>query len=210
MLDMSALDRVIADVEAERATGDLLRERVKHVDRAQRIIAMRLSQAQAIPAAGLPAHLTDVSAHFGDLRSAIADVTAAVPDGQYYKWNDLWTWAVRQAVFSTCLVYFLGGGDLLPKEDVGEVLGMNMLASDRMMLSTDEYLHGVISMVNELPRHAVNAVTAGDFAAPVRIAAFVKQVHGAFQVLNLKNDLLRKRFDGLKVRTMAAPSLTAV
>ena len=67
------------------------------------------------------------------------------------------------------------------------------------MLTTDEYLHGLISTVNEMPRLAINAVTAGDYAAPVRIAVFVNQLHAAFQVLNLKKDALRKRFDSLKV-----------
>jgi len=37
-----------------------------------------------------------------------------------------------------------------------------------MMLATDEYLHGIISMVNELPRLAVNAVTVGTPLLAVR------------------------------------------
>lgn len=107
---------------------------------------------------------------------------------------------MRNAAFGACFTYYLGTGLLLSKEQTADVLGMHALPSDRMMLATDEYLHGLISMANELPRLAMNAVTAGDFGAPVRIAAFVKQLHAAFQVLNLKNDILRKRFDGLKVR----------
>lgn len=106
---------------------------------------------------------------------------------------------MRNAAYDVCFAYFLGTGALLSKEDTASVLGMDALASHRMSLATDEYLHGLISMVNELPRLALNAVTAGDFGAPVGIAAFVKQLHAAFQVLNLKNDILRKRFDGLKV-----------
>lgn len=77
---------------------------------------------------------------------------------------------------------------------------VDMLPADCMLLTTEDYLHGLISMVNELPRLAIHAVTHGDFDAPVRIADMVKQVHAAFQVLNLKNDALRKRFDSLKVR----------
>lgn len=73
-------------------------------------------------------------------------------------------------------------------------------ATSPLQLTTEEYLHGLISTINEMPRLAMNAVTQGDFERPVRIADMVKQVHGAFQVLNLKNDALRKRFDSLKVR----------
>lgn len=32
----------------------------------------------------------------------------------------------------------------------------------------------------------------------VRISAFVKDLHAGFQLLNLKNDILRKRVDGVK------------
>lgn len=33
---------------------------------------------------------------------------------------------------------------------------------------------------------------------PLRISQFVKDLHAGFQVLNLKNDILRKRSDSIK------------
>ncbi|WFC98276.1 Translin-1 [Malassezia yamatoensis] len=114
------------------------------------------------------------------------------------EWNETWSWSMRNASFGACFAFYLGTGDLLSKEQTQEILGMKNLPVDQMTLTTEEYLHGLISMMNELPRLAMNSVTAGDFASPVQIAAFVKQLHAAFQVLNLKNDALRKRFDGLK------------
>lgn len=45
----------------------------------------------------------------------------------------------------------------------------------------------------------MNAVTSGDFSRPVRIGKFLKELYSGFQLLNLKNDTLRKRFDGIKV-----------
>jgi hypothetical protein len=45
---------------------------------------------------------------------------------------------------------------------------------------------------------AINAVTAGDVALPFRISAFVKDLNAGCQLLNLKNDSLRRRFDGIK------------
>ena len=38
---------------------------------------------------------------------------------------------------------------------------------------------------------ATNSVTLGDFARPIRIAAFVDDVYNGFRLLNLKNDMLR-------------------
>ncbi len=44
----------------------------------------------------------------------------------------------------------------------------------------------------------MNAVTSGDYTRPFRIKQFVGQLDSGFRLLNLKNDSLRKRFDGLK------------
>lgn len=41
-------------------------------------------------------------------------------------------------------------------------------------------------------------MTAGDYGRPMRIAKFVGDLDSGFRLLNLKNDSLRKRFDGLK------------
>lgn len=54
------------------------------------------------------------------------------------------------------------------------------------------------STIEELSRLAPNAVTLGDFARPVQISKFVKDIHAGFQLLNLKNDTLRRRSDGIK------------
>lgn len=47
-------------------------------------------------------------------------------------------------------------------------------------------------------RFAVNSVTNGNYDRPIEISAFVNEVNAGFRLLNLKNDVLRKRFDALK------------
>lgn len=47
-------------------------------------------------------------------------------------------------------------------------------------------------------RLAVNSVTAGDYSRPLRISNFINELDSGFRLLNLKNDPLRKRYDGLK------------
>ena len=49
-----------------------------------------------------------------------------------------------------------------------------------------------------LLRYALNCVTAGDYQSPLAIAKFIGDLDAGFRLLNLKNDNLRKRFDGLK------------
>lgn len=47
-------------------------------------------------------------------------------------------------------------------------------------------------------RLAVNSVTLGDYERPLQIGNFIKDLFSGFQLLNLKNDILRKRSDGIK------------
>jgi hypothetical protein len=47
-------------------------------------------------------------------------------------------------------------------------------------------------------RLATNSVTLGDLSRPLRIQAFLADLQAGFRLLNLKNDGLRKKFDGMK------------
>jgi hypothetical protein len=60
------------------------------------------------------------------------------------------------------------------------------------------YAHGALMCLRCQARLAVNSVIAEDYARPLAIARFVGELHAGFQLLNLKNDALRKRFDGIK------------
>lgn len=41
-------------------------------------------------------------------------------------------------------------------------------------------------------------MTLGDYERPLQIGNFIKDLFAGFQLLNLKNDILRKRSDGIK------------
>lgn len=70
-----------------------------------------------------------------------------------------------------------------------------------MTLPVEDYLHSVISLVNELvcnnfierslhltgvgqSRLAINAVTLGNFAEPIRISIFVKDLFAGFSMVS--------------------------
>jgi len=77
---------------------------------------------------------------------------------------------------------------------------VNLKKDDSFHITIEMYLLAIISLVDELARLARNAVTHGDFARPPRIARFIRDLHAGFQILNLKNDILRKRSDNLKYK----------
>jgi predicted translin family RNA/ssDNA-binding protein len=107
-------------------------------------------------------------------------------------------------------------GRLLTIEEVGEVLhGMciwtyhlralltfpvpvNLKDRDAFHISIEEYLQSLITLIEELARLAINSVTLGDYQRPLQISQFVKDLHAGFQILNLKNDSLRRRSDSIK------------
>ncbi|KAL8948269.1 MAG: hypothetical protein Q9222_005528 [Ikaeria aurantiellina] len=89
----------------------------------------------------------------------------------------------------------------------------NVKDEDTFHITTEEYLHALIGLIEELvsdltshkaslmdvqARLAVNSVTLGDYQKPLQISTFVKDVHAGFQILNLKNDALRRRSDSIK------------
>lgn len=75
---------------------------------------------------------------------------------------------------------------------------MNLKDRDAFHITIEEYLLAVTSLTDELARLAVNSVTLGDHELAVKISNFVKDIHAGFQLLNLKNDILRKRVDAVK------------
>ena len=92
-------------------------------------------------------------------------------------------------------------------------MAVNLKDRDAFHLSIEEYLQALISLIDELvsrPSHldastkilqarlAVNSVTLGDYDRPLQISNFIKDLHAGFQILNLKNDSLRRRSDSIK------------
>ena len=100
--------------------------------------------------------------------------------------------------------------------DPMHIVPVNLKNRDAFHLTIEEYLHALITLIEELvrvccrdcsqrpslilhqARLAVNSVTLGDYQRPIEISQFVKDLHAGFQILNLKNDSLRRRSDGIK------------
>lgn len=91
-------------------------------------------------------------------------------------------------------------GRLLTIEEVGQVLKVpvNLKGEDAFHLTIEEYLQSLITLIDELARLAINSVTHGDYEIPLQVSQFIKDIHAGFQILNLKNDSLRRRSDSIK------------
>ncbi|KAK0554450.1 Translin-1 [Tilletia horrida] len=195
VVDFSSL---LQQLEDDRAVQDTIKENAKAVEREHRLLAAHLNRVHSAKADQIAGIIADAAEQFAAVRTAVATLTESVPEHQYWKYNGIWSQSLSAVIGTAAQAYFLSTGLLLTKEESSQILGLNARTESRLFLTTEEYLHGLVNMINDLSRLAMNAVTVGDYASPLRMSAFVKEVHGGFQLLNLKNDSLRKRFDAIK------------
>ncbi|KAG0299986.1 hypothetical protein BGZ98_009599 [Dissophora globulifera] len=201
VVDLGFFDAIQTSMEAEAAAKDGIRAAVRELDRTNRNITAVLNRVHSSPKAQVPALCAQARIHFSEIQSCIREVAKVVPDNQYYKYNNLWSGPMQQSCFLATLTVYLEHERLITVEELEGFFAVKVDLENSVTefrISIEEFLHGVVSLTNELSRLAVNAVTAGDFGRPVRIGKFLKELYSGFQLLNLKNDSLRKRFDGIK------------
>ncbi|KAG6403763.1 hypothetical protein SASPL_135995 [Salvia splendens] len=128
------------------------------------------------------------------LFSKLAEIMRECP-GQYYRYHGDWRSETQAVVSVLAFMHYLETESLLLHAKAEEKLGLN---PSEFGLDTEDYLTGICFMSNDLPRYVVNRVTAGDYDCPRKVLAFLTDLHAAFRMLNLRNDFLRKKFDGMK------------
>nr|XP_046259910.1 translin isoform X1 [Scatophagus argus] len=135
---------------------------------------------------------------FCTVKTQIADLKTKFPVEQYYRFHEHWRFVLQRLTFLSAFVVYLESEALVSREEVAQILGIEVVREKGFHLDIEDYLAGVLIMASELSRLAVNSVTAGDYNRPLRISNFINELDSGFRLLNLKNDPLRKRYDGLK------------
>jgi len=148
-------------------------------------------------------NIGDICTKANDKLQSIPPLYAAlkqkIPPNEYFKYHDHFRFSTQRLVFLTAFIEYLQKESLVSKESVADKLGMAPARlAGTLHLDLEDYLLGVLTLASELSRLAINCVTNGDYERPKRIAQFMNDLDGGFRLLNFKNDILRKRFDGLK------------
>uniref|UniRef100_A0A4W3JS09 Translin n=1 Tax=Callorhinchus milii TaxID=7868 RepID=A0A4W3JS09_CALMI len=136
--------------------------------------------------------------HFETVKTLMVELKTKFPIDQYYRFNEHWRFVLQRLVFLAAFVVYLESETLVSREVVAEILGVHMHRDKGFHLDIEDYLSGLLILASELSRLALNSVTAGDYSRPLRISSFINELDSGFRLLNLKNDSLRKRYDGLK------------
>jgi len=133
---------------------------------------------------------------FSAVQELYKKLDTKVPLNSYWKYCQLWQSTTSWIAFLASLTIYLETEALATKQQVEELLGL--ASTGTVKLDIEEYLIGLTHLSNELSRLSVNCVTSEDYARPERIADFITSLNSGFRLLNLKNDGLRKKFDGIK------------
>jgi predicted translin family RNA/ssDNA-binding protein len=122
------------------------------------------------------------------------EIEAAVGDNPIEEWTKLWTGHLYDLTMAAAFVFWLKTGQLAKPQDICEMLRF----SSAFKLDVEVYLSGLCGLPKELSRLAMNCVRSGSFAKVRAIHAFVNELSSGLRLLNLRNDGLRRKFDGVK------------
>ena len=121
-------------------------------------------------------------------------VRAAVGAESAEKHRHLWRFTIADLVSSAVYREWLCTHRLLTLAEASEAIGYFEAGG----IDVEDYLIGVTALPKELSRLCVNCVTRGNYELPQTISHFVSDLYSAFQILNLRNDALRKKYDAIK------------
>ncbi|KAH9327595.1 hypothetical protein KI387_007773 [Taxus chinensis] len=199
LADREKMERQFEEFRQQLEESGSVRERLRGIV-ADLESVTRLLQANLLQV-HYAAHSHDIlkkaNVHIGKLKELyglLAEVIKGCP-GQYYRYHDHWRNQTYNVVFLIVFMHWLETGNLLSYAETQNLLGLN---SEEFGIDIEDYLIGLCNMSNELPRYVVNQVTMGDYECPGKVSRFLSDLYAAFRILNLRNDLLRKRFDGMK------------
>ncbi|KAF1989968.1 Translin [Aulographum hederae CBS 113979] len=212
MVDPVIFEFLQAKVDQESAISEELQEIVTTLEKQVRSAKAILSRAHSTPVAEVGNVITAAESSIRYEIDSIEKLSKAASEHPYYKWQFKWTHQVQDTIFTILFCGWLGGytgegeeakpGKLLTIEEVGKIMKVpvNLKDRDAFHITIQEYLLSLVSLLDELARLARNCVTLGDYRRPLQISNFLKDVQAGFLVLNLKNDILRRRSDGIKYK----------
>ncbi|KAH8159766.1 hypothetical protein CIB48_g8488 [Xylaria polymorpha] len=211
MIDPAIFEYLKAHGEEEIEVGDKLHHISAALNRSISTCQGLLSRIHSTPSSKLAPLLKQIEET--GIQPEIDGVTELAQFASkypYYKYNNKWSRSVQNVVATILLTGWLGGmgtesrpaelGRLLTIEDIGNILNVpvNLKDRDSFHITIEEYLLALTDITEELSRLSMNSVTMGDVMLTVRISSFIKDLFAGFQLLNLKNDIVRKRVDAVK------------
>ncbi|GBB98342.1 hypothetical protein RclHR1_00320037 [Rhizophagus clarus] len=200
-IDLTIFKQIEASMEEESSRKDEIYSCVRDYEKTCRYITAVLNRVHSASSDEVPEIAREALGKFGEVKQHLANLSKIVPHQQFYKYSDHWSRSVQKSLFLAAFAIYLSSEKLITLEQVEELHGVKLNLNNDLQdfhITVEDFLHSFVTLTDELSRLAVNSVTAGDYNRPLKISKFVKELYTGFQLLNLKNDSLRKRFDAIK------------
>lgn len=209
LIPSKVFDELKEKIEEETEVRQNLGKLADEVEKQNAYALGLLSRIHSLPRAQWRPVLDSVDEVIYKQIKAIDELKELANKHPYYKYNQKWTHKIQDAIYVAMLNIWLGGlpgikggkvGDFFTLDDVETLYTVPVNVKDRdcFHVTIEEYLLAATQLTDELSRLATNSVTLGDYELAVKISKFIKDLHAGFQLLNLKNDILRKRVDAVK------------
>ncbi|KAI0563243.1 translin [Gracilaria domingensis] len=127
----------------------------------------------------------------GPAVKAIEDVLPSEP-GCIHRYVDFWHHQLQSMAMVCAVVDALSGGNLTQLDEISAKIGASI------HIPLEHYLGGICQSLSELTRISRNRVIRQDYEIPIVCFRFASYVFDGLKQLNLKNDFLRKKYDGVK------------
>ncbi|ELK04537.1 Translin [Pteropus alecto] len=190
-----SVSEIFVELQGFLAAEQDIREEIRKVvqsleQTAREILTLLQGVHQGAGFQDIPKRCLKAREHFGTVKTHLTSLNN--------KFHEHWRFVLQRLVFLAAFVVYLESETLVTREAVTEILGIEPDREKGFHLDVEDYLSGVLILASELSRLSVNSVTAGDYSRPLHISTFINELDSGFRLLNLKNDSLRKRYDGLK------------
>jgi len=195
---MDILNEIEKLLKTEHEKKESIRKSVSGLEEMSRKIEAVLQCIHHTPALDKSALSQQCWELFADVRRKYSNLTDLVGKNEYFLYVYLWQSVTSKLCFLASLVSYLEKGRIDTREKLASILGIHVSSDKGFHIPLEDYLCGLLYLATELSRWSVNCVAMGNFSQPIAICQFVGDIESGFRLLNLKNDFLRKKFDGLK------------
>jgi len=182
----------------------------KHVRDLHRINRTVSSQLQSIhTTATSAATLASIAQSAADTLLAqslpvLAALSAVLSQSPPYKYHNTYNNALQTTTAHLILAHYATHRTLLTHQHTHSQLHL----APHIAFDTEDYLWAVSGLGKELVRLAVNGVRGGWVEVVGEVSVFLHDLYGGFRLLNLRNDGLRRRVDGLKYDVLRVEEIT--
>lgn len=190
------VNQVFESVQATFSSNEAVREAIRNArDQADlKVRQTHRSLGSLNTATDLQEAVKEIEGNLAQTGPLILAIQAQLPKeaGSFYRYNDLWRSQLQLISTIAVILEFVKNDNLADVEKVKKMSGADI------QLPIEEYLFGVTRAVSDIARLCLTRVIKRDFEMPERCLKFGSNVFEGFKLLNLKNDHIRKSFDGMK------------